>query len=636
MKLDIDGLARREPDAQAAHALFAELEFQVLAKELAPEVSAADIKVETLLGKAAIDSFLKKVHNVGRVSVRLLSTAGHPLDAKLLGVGLAYAPGSAAYVPLGHAGLGAPSAEQQKRAQVALFPLFEDAVVSKLSAQGKRDRLALACLGVDYAGLAFDATLAAYLLNPGRRNYGLEDLSLEFLGEQRVANDAQQPDVTATVDAAASAAGAEAELVLRVADPVMVRVREEGLEEILETLELPLIEVLADMERAGVKLDVDLLAELSGEMEGQLADLTQQIYIHGKGEFNINSPVQLREVLFERLGLKSGKKTAKTRAASTAEDVLEELGRLHELPKLILDYRAIQKLKSTYVDALPTMVRPDTGRIHATLNQTVAATGRISSSDPNLQNIPVRTAAGRRIREAFIAEPGYLLLSADYSQIELRILAHLSGDETLIETFKRGEDVHDRTAREVFGPFSPLAPDEQRRISKMINYALLYGKTAFTLAKDIGVSRKEAEAFIEAYFARYPGVRQFIDDTKSQARETRSVRTLMGRLRRLPDIGARNFQVRAEAERQAVNAPVQGSAADLIKKAMIDLHQELAGRNLDARLILQIHDELLLEVSEESAEEAKALVSSVMEGALELVVPLVADAHLGRTWADVH
>jgi DNA polymerase-1 len=334
--------------------------------------------------------------------------------------------------------------------------------------------------------------------------------------------------------------------------------------------------------------------------------------------------------------MRSAKKTAKTRAMSTAEEVLEELAAEHELPRKILDYRSVQKLKSTYVDALPVLIDPDTGRIHASFNQTVAATGRLSTADPNLQNIPIRTAEGRRIREAFVAERGCLLLSADYSQIELRVLAHLSKDQTLIDTFRRGEDVHDRTAREVFGPLSILPADEQRRVSKMINYALLYGKSAFTLAKDIGVSKTQAAEFIEAYFARYPSVRQFIDDTIARARETGMVRTLLGRLRRLPDLRSPNFPIRAEAERQAMNTPVQGSAADLIKKAMIDLHRELRRRGLKARLILQIHDELLLEVPENEAEEAKELVHRIMEDALALDVPLVADARLGTTWAEVH
>ena len=288
------------------------------------------------------------------------------------------------------------------------------------------------------------------------------------------------------------------------------------------------------------------------------------------------------------------------------------------------------------MDALPQLVNPRTGRIHATFNQTVAATGRLSAADPNLQNIPIRTAEGRRIRSAFVAERGHLLLSADYSQIELRVLAHLSKDPTLIDTFQRGEDVHDRTGREIFGALSAVSPDEQRRVSKMVNYALLYGKTAFTLAKDIGVPQKEAEQFIQAYFARYPAVRAFIDETIAGARKTGLVRTLLGRLRRLPDLNAKNFQVRMEAERQAMNTPVQGSAADLIKKAMIDLHRALRERGMRSRLILQIHDELLLEVPEGEAEAARALVKDIMEGALELDVPLVADARLGASWADVH
>jgi DNA polymerase-1 len=285
---------------------------------------------------------------------------------------------------------------------------------------------------------------------------------------------------------------------------------------------------------------------------------------------------------------------------------------------------------------LPALVNPVTGRIHASFNQTVAATGRISSSDPNLQNIPIRLAEGRRIREAFVAEPGHLILSADYSQIELRILAHLSKDEILLDTFRRGEDIHDRTSREVFGAFSTVSPDEQRRISKMINYALLYGKTAFTLAKDIGVTQKEAQAFIQAYFARYPAVRGFIDETVARARETGVVRTLLGRLRRLPDLQSRNAQVRGEAERQAVNTPVQGTAADLIKKAMLDLDAELRRRKSGARVVMQIHDELVLEVPEREAEEMKGVVQRIMEGALVLDVPLVAEARLGRNWAEAH
>jgi len=397
------------------------------------------------------------------------------------------------------------------------------------------------------------------------------------------------------------------------------------------------VEVLADMERAGVKVNPAFLAEMSAEMEQQLEQLTREIYALAGQEFNIQSPIQLRDVLFAKLGMKSAKKTAKTRVASTGEEVLEELAVAgHELPRKILEYRGVQKLKSTYVDPLPTLIDPQTGRIHASFQQTVAATGRLSVTEPNLQNVPIRTSTGRRVREAFVAEAGHLLLSADYSQIELRILAHLSKDATLIDTFRRGEDIHDRTGREIFGPFSPVPIEEQRRVSKMVNYALLYGKSAFTLAKDLSVTREQAEQFVLAYFARYPSVKRFLEDTVEKARETGVVRTLLGRLRRLPDLRSKNYQMRAEAERQALNMPVQGSAADLIKKAMIELHQQLRERKMASRLILQIHDELLLEVPEAEAEAARSLVKSVMEGALALDVPLVADARLGSSWAEVH
>ena len=633
--LDFEALRRHEPDRTEAHALFAELEFQAIAKEYVPDANPSSAHHRLAASEADLTALVAEARAAGRVSVAIVATAPEPMRAHVLGLSLAVEAGGARYVPLGHAALEGPGPIAPARALEILRPLLEDEAVRKLSANAKRDLVLLARAGVKGAGWTFDALLAAYLLNPGRRSYSLDELSVEFVNERR-ATGAETAGPSASVEATAQTAGQDADLVLRMADLVTARLAEEHLAAVYAEMEMPLVEVLADLERAGVKIDSALLASMSRDMERQLAGLTAEIHTLAKGEFNINSPVQLREILFDRLGLASGKKTAKTRAASTAEDVLEELALVHELPRRILDYRSVQKLKSTYVDALPDLVNPDTGRIHASFNQTVAATGRISASDPNLQNIPIRTAEGRRIREAFVAEPGHLLLSADYSQIELRILAHLSKDETLIDTFRRGEDVHDRTSREIFGPLSPVPPQEQRRISKMVNYALLYGKTAFTLAKDIGVSRKEAQAFIDAYFARYPAVRRFIDETILQARETGTVRTLLGRLRRLPDLRSRNVPIRMEAERQAMNTPVQGSAADLIKKAMIDLHRALRERGMKSRLILQIHDELLLEVPEAEAEGARGLVTKMMEGALTLDVPLVAAACLGRNWAEVH
>ncbi len=634
--LELETLRLAGPDASEAHALFKELEFQVLAREYAPEVAPSAAEQRVAVTRAEIDAVVEEARAAGRVAIGVVVTGTQAMRAHPLGLALSWAPGRSAYVPLGHSRIDLPHALVPAETMTALAPLLEDEGVQKVSAHAKRDRVVLERLGGRVRGLSFDTLIAAYLLDPGRRAYALEDIAMEHVGERR----APGTDGIAAPDAGAlptsRSAGAEAELVLRLEQPMAERLEAEGLATIYRSMEMPLVHVLADMERAGVKIDSALLARMSRAMEAQLETLTREIHVLAKGEFNINSPVQLREVLFDRLSLKSGKKTAKTRAASTAEDVLEELALVHELPRKILDYRSVQKLKSTYVDALPELVHPETGRIHATFNQAVAATGRLSATDPNLQNIPIRTPEGRRIREAFVAEPGHLLLSADYSQIELRVLAHLSGDPTLVDTFRRGEDVHDRTSREIFGPLSPVPADEQRRISKMVNYALLYGKTAFTLAKDLGVSRGEAAQFIEAYFARYARVRAFIDDTIARARETGQVRTLLGRLRRLPDLRSKNVPVRMEAERQAMNTPVQGSAADLIKRAMIDLNRELHDRRLRSRLILQIHDELLLEVPEAEAEEAKALVTQVMEGALKLDVPLVADARLGRNWAEVH
>jgi DNA polymerase I len=636
--LDVESLRRTDPDRAAAHSLFTELEFVALAREFAPEPTPTATAHEVVTEEAALQAFVERARQAGQVSVSLLRSAREPMRGRLIGVGLASEPGRAVYVPLGHSPLEVPETAPPARLLATLRPLFEDATVRKLSPRGKQDHIVLAAHGLGYEGLAFEPLVASYLLNPGRRTTSVEDLAAEHLGE-RPRNTGGLLEGGAEgvpLSAAAAAAAQEADLTWRLSVPMTRRLEEEGLTGVFQETELPLVEVLAEMERAGVKVNLPFLAEMSVDMEGQLARLTRDIYALAGGEFNINSPIQLREVLFDRMGLRSGKKTAKTRAASTAEDVLEELAQEHEICRRILEYRSVQKLKSTYVDALPGLVHPETGRIHASFNQTVAATGRLSIMEPNLQNIPIRTAEGRKIREAFVAERGHLLLSADYSQIELRILAHLSKDPTLIETFRRGEDVHDRTSREVFGPLSAVPPDEQRRVSKMINYALVYGKTAFTLAKDIGVSRQQAEAFIAAYFARYPGVRRYIDETVAGARKSGTVRTLLGRLRRLPDLNSPNYQIRMEAERQAMNTPVQGSAADLIKKAMIDLFRELRRRGLRSRLILQIHDELLLEVPEAEAETARQLVRGIMEGALALDVPLLAEARTGASWAEVH
>ena len=387
------------------------------------------------------------------------------------------------------------------------------------------------------------------------------------------------------------------------------------------------------MERAGVRIDRNTLGGQSQHVDRELATRSAQIFELAGESFNINSPKQLSEILFEKLKLPALKRTGKTRTASTAVEVLEELALGNELPRLILEWRALQKLKGTYIDALPQLVNPETGRVHTCFNQAVAATGRLSSSDPNLQNIPIRTELGREIRRAFVADPRHVLISADYSQIELRVLAHLADDEALTEAFRRGDDIHDQTASKVFGADSGLGKHELRRRAKIINYALLYGKTAFTLAKDIGVTPQAAQAFIDAYFAGFPQVRAFIDRTLEEARITGVVKTMSGRRRLVPELTSRNGQIRSAAERVAINLPIQGTAADIMKRAMIEVHAALVSHP-DARMILTVHDELLFEVPEDRAEALAAIVRDRMQSAAVLKVPLTVDIGIGKNWKE--
>jgi DNA polymerase-1 len=404
---------------------------------------------------------------------------------------------------------------------------------------------------------------------------------------------------------------------------------------VYEDIEMPLVPVLADMERSGIKVDRGMLQQMSSTMEKRQTELTQRIYQAAGAEFNINSPKQLGEILFERLNLPILKKTRKTGGYSTDQGVLEELAREYELPRMILEYRQVAKLKSTYVDALPALINPATGRVHTSFNQTGAATGRLSSSEPNLQNIPIRSELGRLIRGAFVPEKGNLLISADYSQVELRILAHLSGDEVLVSAFQAGEDIHDRTAREVFSDDELKDRAECRRRAKVINFGIVYGLSAFGLSQTLGISREEAQAFIDAYFKRYQGVRAWLDGAIEEVRRTGCTRTLFGRIRQIPDIHSKDFNLRGFAERTAVNSPIQGTAADIIKIAMIRIHQALPERRLSAKILLQVHDELVLEVPEGEVEEVRGLVRQEMEQAAALRVPLKVEMNVADNWMDM-
>jgi len=522
----------------------------------------------------------------------------------------------------------------------ALRPLLEDPALEKVGHDLKTDMILLARNGVELRGIGLDTMLASYLLDSTRSGHDLESTALDFLGyraqsEVDVCGKGAKAIAVAEVEPAAilTFAGERADLSLQLADTLAPDLRDAHLEKVYAELEQPLIPVLAAIEQAGVRVDRGALAVQGQQMERDLASLQARIYDLAGEPFNVNSPPQLSRILFEKLQLPALKKNVKTKTPSTAVEVLEELALSHDMPRLILEWRGLQKLKGTYVDALPLLVNQRTGRVHTSFNQAVAATGRLSSSDPNLQNIPIRTAVGREIRRAFVADPGFVLISADYSQIELRVLAHLAGDETLTAAFKNGEDIHDQTALKVFGAASGLDPHELRRRAKIINYALLYGKTAFTLAKDIGVSQEAAQHFIDAYFAGFPRVRAFIDRTLDEARKSGAVRTLFGRRRLVPELNSPNWQDRSRAERETVNMPIQGTAADILKRAMIDVHAALASMP-DARMILTVHDELLFEVSESRADEVAALVQHRMQNAASLVVPLTVDVGIGQNWRD--
>ncbi len=554
-------------------------------------------------------------------------------------------------MPLNHQGAGMsgdlladadmPLQADARAALDRLKPLFEDAAVRKIGHDLKFDAIVLERHGIALSGHAFDSMLASYLLDATRPGHPLEETSLEHLGYKALAEEdlcgrgaKAIPLARVAPETALNFAGERADLARQLSNRLAPLLVTDQLDTVYRELEMPLIPVLAAIEQAGIRIDGPALASQSQHIEQELARISARIYELAGEVFNVNSPKQLGEILFDKLQLPALKRTGKTRSASTAVDVLEELALTNELPRLILDWRGLHKLKSTYIDALPQVVHPATGRVHTCFNQAVAATGRLSSSDPNLQNIPIRTELGRQIRRAFIADPGHVLISADYSQIELRVLAHLAGEETLTEAFRVGEDIHDRTALKVFGPESGLDPHELRRRAKIINYALLYGKTAFTLAKDIGVPKEAAQEFIDAYFAGFPRVRGFIDGTLQRARDTGVVKTMFGRRRLVPELNSRNGQIRAAAERETVNMPIQGTAADILKRAMIDLHAELPRRGFRTRMILTVHDELLFEAPRDEAESAAVVVREQMERAVELSVPLTVDVGIGDNWRD--
>ncbi len=651
---DPEPLRYRGASYEACFELFTRLGFRSLVLEYAPTAQTIGKDYKTIESLLELRTLVQSLTDARRFGFRVLPDAPAAMRSGIVGLSFSAAPRHARYVPLsvvsqdgglfGSPEAGERTAIDREEALAILKPLFENPDVRKVGHDLKFDAIVLARHGIAIAGLETDVMIASYLLDATRSSHPLEDLAIEHAGykaltEEDVCGRGAKAVSFATIPTARALdyAGERADLAFQLAGTLRPLLEREELSSVYDQLEHPLIPVLVDIEQAGVRIDAAALAAQAERVDQELARLASRVYELSGEEFNINSPKKLSEVLFDRLGMRTEtiRRTTKTKAQSTSFEVLEELALTHELPKLVLEWRGLQKLKGTYIDALPLLVNPSTGRVHTCFNQAVAATGRLSSSDPNLQNIPIRTEIGREIRRAFVAEPGNVLISADYSQIELRVLAHLAGEQTLVDAFRKGEDIHDRTARKVFGQTSNLTPHELRRRAKIINYALLYGKQAFTLAKDIGVSRQEAQDFIDAYFAGFPAVRGFLDGLLAEARRTGVIKTMFGRRRLVPDLNSNNGQIRGRAEREATNLPIQGTAADILKRAMIDVHAAMPGiAGGRARMILTVHDELLFETPKAAADETAAAVRELMENAVKLDVPLEVDVGIGENWKE--
>ncbi|WP_020402011.1 DNA polymerase I [Gracilimonas tropica] len=560
-----------------------------------------------------------------------------PVTASLVGISLTATAGTAYYIPV-----NVEDGLDEKEVIEALRPLFEDSHILKIAHNYKFDFMMLKRAGLEIKGNAFDTMIAAYLIDANQR-LKMDELSKSLLNYKPVAIEEligkgkkQKSMADLAVEDVYLYACEDADITLRLYEILSEKLEEDELVEIAYKVDFPLMEVLADMELKGVKLDTDMLTEFSKELENDLKELEDEIYEKAGEKFNINSPQQLGTILFEKMGLPAGKKT-KTGQYSTAESVLTKLAPKYEMPSLILDYRQLTKLKSTYVDALPDLVVEETGRVHTEFNQSVAATGRLSSSNPNLQNIPIRTDRGREIRKAFIAEEGFKLMSADYSQVELRVIAHIAKDEAMIEAFKNDEDIHARTAKEIFGLDSIEDVNaDQRRKAKEVNFGIPYGVSAYGLASRLGIENDEGKEMIDQYFERFPNILKYINETKEFAREHGYVKTMLGRRRYIPDIKASNWNVRGFAERTAINMPIQGTAADIIKLAMIEIHHWLIDQNKKSKMLLQVHDELIFEIHESELEEVPAKIVELMESAVELDVPLKVESGIAGNWLEAH
>jgi len=652
---DIREMHPRAPDKVALKALYTEYEFRQWNEELAngveaPEfVSSGDSEIQAsreydvVFQASEFELWLEKLSSAELITFDTETTSLDYMAAELVGVSFAVTAGEAAYVPIAHNYEGAPTQLSLETVLRGIKPILEDPSIKKIGQNMKYDMSVMGKYGVEIQGLAFDTMLESYVLNSVASRHNMDDLASKYLGrttihfEDIAGKGAKQLTFNQIdLEVAGEYAAEDADITLQLHQTIWPRLSEsERLRTVFETIELPLVGVLSRIERNGVLLDTNLLAKQSEVLAERIDDLEKEAFALAGEEFNLGSPKQLQQIFFEKLKLPVIRKTPKGQP-STAEPVLQELAHDYPLPKVIMEYRGLTKLKSTYTDQLPKQVHESTGRVHTSYHQAVAATGRLSSKDPNLQNIPIRTEEGRRVRRAFIAAPGYKLIAADYSQIELRIMAHLSKDDGLLKAFKDGLDIHSATASEVFGHPIEQVKDFERRSAKAINFGLIYGMSAFGLARQLSIPRGDAQDYIDLYFERYPGVRAYMDRVREEAADNGYVETIFGRRLYLPDITASNFQRRQGAERAAINAPMQGSAADIIKLAMIDVDGWLTDSGIDAKMIMQVHDELVLEVKEDLVPKVMAIVDDKMSSAAELDVPLVVESGMGDNWEVAH
>ncbi len=639
LEISIEEFKPKEPDRTKLLDFLRKFEFSSLLR-LIPEgenTFSHDAKYIIILDKDTFESAVASIKN--EVAIDTETTSKLPMIAELVGISFSIEPEKAYYIPLAHSYPGMPKQLSKEYVLGKLKMILENPEIKKTGHNIKYDLIVLKNESINLKGIAFDTMLASYLLNPNKTNHNLEDVSMTYLSIKKLSfNDITDKGKKnfreVSIEDAAKYSGEDAAVTLKLKYILETEIEKEGLAKLFCDIEMPLIEVLADIEIAGIKIDLPLMEGFSKELEKELAGIEKRIYFLAGEEFNINSPKQLQEILFEKLGLRTLKKT-KT-GFSTDVGVLEELALEHEFPKEILEHRTLSKLKNTYVDALPKLVNSHTGRLHTSFNQTVTATGRLSSSDPNLQNIPIRGEWGKRIREAFIADEGHLLLSSDYSQIELRVLAHLSQDEGFIEIFKSDGDIHTRTACELFGITPENVTSEMRRRAKTVNFGIVYGISPYGLSQQLGIHPEKAKFYIDTYFMRHSGVKNYINTKINKAAETGYVSTIFQRKRAIPELKSTNKNIRQLGERLAMNTPIQGSAADIIKIAMINIWRRLKKEGLRTKMLLQVHDELLFEVPIKEKDKVQSLVREEMENAVKLDVPLKVDIGVGRNWSEAH